>query len=213
MDEFCRRYHYSNNGGSKVWNYGLWHGVTLLGIVSYNLPTRAVCESVFGAEHFDRVWHMGRLAVADHVPRNAESRLIGGSMQRVQREYPNVWAIVTYAASEIGHVGYVYQATNALYTGTGGDSTYFIDPDGKRRGTYLSGHVNAERAASMGWTRYEGAPKHRYIYILGNKRERRQRRELLRYPVLPYPKGAPTWDGMIQYEIETGKAREMGYEE
>lgn len=211
VDEFCRRYHYSNNGGSKVWNYGLWHGVTLLGIVSYNLPTRSVCDSVFGPEHYEHVWHMGRLAIADHVPRNAESHLIGGSMRRIQQEYPYVWAVLTYAATEVGHVGYVYQATNALYTGTGGDPIYFIDQQGKRRGRYLSGHVSDARAEAMGWTKYIGAPKHRYVYILGNKREKRQRRALLRYPVLPYPKGTPDWEGMIQWEIETGKARENGY--
>jgi hypothetical protein len=189
VNEFCRRYHYSNTGGSHIWNWGLWHGVTLLGIVSYNLPTRSVCDAVFGPEHYEHVWHMGRLAIADHVPRNAESRLIGGSLQRVRDEFPHVWAIVTYAAAEVGHIGYVYQATNAIYTGTGGDPIYHIDQQGQRRGTFLSGHVNAERAESLGWTRHVGEPKHRYVYILGNKRERRERRALLRWPALDYPKG------------------------
>ena len=50
--------------------------------------------------------------------------------------------------------------------------------------------MTAERAAAMDWTKASGGPKHRYVYILGNKRERRERRALLRYPVLPYPKAA-----------------------
>ena len=187
--EFCRRYHYSNTGGSNLWNWGLWHGVYLLGVVSYNLPTRSVCDSIFGEDHWDHVWHMGRLAVADEVPKNAESRLIGGSLRAIEKQHPGTWAIVTYAATDVGHIGYVYQATNALYTGTGGDPTWFIDQEGRRRGRYLSGHVSDARAASMGWEKQaSGGPKHRYIYILGNKRERRERRALLRFPVLPYPK-------------------------
>ena len=189
VQQFARRYHYSGTGGNMSWRWGLWHGATLWGVVAYNLPTRDACESVFGSEHFDRVWHMGRLALAESSPRNSESRLIAGSIHAIQREYPNVWGVLTYAATDVGHIGYVYQATNALYTGTGGDSTFYTDDEGVRRSTYLGGRgVSPARAVEMGWTRHNGGPKHRYLYILGNKRERRERLALLKLPILPYPK-------------------------
>ena len=193
VGEFCRRYHYTNTGGSALWRWGLWHGVTMLGVVAYNLPTRTVCESVFGAEHFDKVWHMGRLAMADGAPTNSESRLIGGSLRAIQRDHPTVWAVITYAATDVGHIGYVYQATNALYIGVSNYLAYFTDEGGRRRSDHQQGHrVSLASAAEYGWTRHQGGPKHRYVYLLGNKRERRERRALLRYPVLPYPKAAAT---------------------
>lgn len=189
--EFARRYHYTGVGNNLNWRWGLWHGVVLHGVVSYNLPTRSVCSSVFGEEHLHRVWHMGRLILSDESPRNSESRLIGGSLRAIQKHHPEVWAVLTYAATDAGHLGYVYQATNALYTGHGGDPVYYVDSQGHRRGTHLDGRgVNAERAAEMGWTRHQGGVKHRYLYILGNRTQRRQRRDLLRLPVLPYPKEA-----------------------
>jgi hypothetical protein len=40
----------------------------------------------------------------------------------------------------------------------------------------------------MGWSRRDGMPKHRYLYVLGNKAERRHRMNLMRLPILPYPK-------------------------
>jgi hypothetical protein len=176
-----------------MWRYGLWEGPTLLGVVSYNLPTRETCESVFGPEHFDKVWHMGRLAMADDAPRNSESRLIALSLRMIQVSHPDTWAILTYAATDRGHIGYVYQATNAIYTGTGGDSHYFTDTAGQRRSTFLDGKgVGAARAADLGWTRSEGGPKHRYLYILGSKTQRKHRRALLKLPVLPYPKAEAT---------------------
>jgi len=189
--EFCRRYHYTHIGNNINWRWGLWHQYTLLGVVTYNLPTRSVCASVFGEDHLDKVWHMGRLALADIAPRNCESRLIAGSLRAISAEYPNVWAVLTYAATDAGHIGYVYQATNAIYTGEAGDPTYYIDATGARRGTHLDGRgVSASRAAEMGWTKASGGPKHRYVYVLGNRRERLHRRQLLRYPQLPYPKPA-----------------------
>jgi crossover junction endodeoxyribonuclease RusA len=190
VDEFSSRYHYTGTGGSALWRWGLWHGATLLGVVSYNNPTRDVQESIFGDEHHEHVWHMGRLALAEHAPRNSESRLIGGSLREIERLHPYVWAVVTFAAQDENHIGYVYQATNAIYTGTGGSPVYFVDGDGNRHSDYLSGHVNAARGEALGWTRHKSLPKHRYIYLLGSKTHRRHLRGMLRYPVLNYPKAA-----------------------
>jgi hypothetical protein len=193
LREFAKRYHYTGGHGVANWRWGLWHGPVLHGVVGYNAPTRSVCESVFGPEHHHRVWHMSRLMLSELSPRNSESRLIGGSLRAMTHQYPETWAVLTYADFSVGHIGIVYQATNALYTGTGGDSTYYIDQDGKRRGTYINVNgVNVTRkyVAQFGWTKHTGEPKHRYVYILGNKTQRRQRRKLLKLPVLPYPKGA-----------------------
>lgn len=201
VQEFCERYHYSETGGNMTWRYGLWNGVTLLGIVSYNLPTRSACMSVFGEEHGpDHVWHMGRLVFPDAAPKNSESRLIAGSLNLIKRDHPEVWAVLTYAAPEVidprtglGQIGIIYQATNALYTGLGGEPTYYVDQKGKRRGGHLGGHnVTIARGKALGWDRRKGKMKHRYVYILGSKTQRRQRRAMLRYPVLPYPKRDPS---------------------
>ena len=193
VQEFASRYHYTATGGNMTWRWGLWHGVVLHGVVAYNLPTRSVCAAIFGEDHLHRVWHMGRLILSDNSPHNSESRLIGGSLKAIQREHPDVWAVITYAATDAGHLGYVYQATNALYTGTGGDPGYYVDSDGRRRGTHLGGRrVLADRAEAMGWTSRKGGVKHRYIYVLGSKPQRRQRLALLRLPSLPYPKAEVT---------------------
>lgn len=189
VNEFAKRYHYTQTGGNMPWRWGLWHGPVLHGVVAYNLPTRTVCESVFGAEHHEHVWHMGRLILSDASPRNSESRLIGGSLRAIERDYPNVWCILTYAAADVGHIGTVYQATNAIYSGTTGVEHYYIDTRGQRRSNYVNGaRLSKESAINRGWTVHDSLPKYRYIYILGSKTQRRQRMALLKYPILPYPK-------------------------
>lgn len=188
VNTFGRRYHYSLSGGSALWRWGLWHDATLYGVVAYNTPTRPVCEAIFGVEHVDKVWHMGRLALPDKAPHNAESRLIGGSLRAIQRDHPNVWAVLTYADTSVGHIGYVYQATNAIYTGTGGRPTFYLDAAGVRHSAHFGGYVTPARASVLGWTLHRSGEKHRYVYILGNKRERRDRLAQLRLPILPYPK-------------------------
>lgn len=185
--EFARRYHYSGLGGNAQWRWGLWHGVVLYGVISYNLPTFSTCEAVFGTEHKHRVWHISKLAMADAAPPNSESRILGLSLAAVHRENPDVWAVVTYADPTVGHIGTIYQATNALYTGTGGHVHYWLDGEGNRRAEHMDGKtVTAE---TTGWTRHRGQLKHRYLYILGSRTQRRHRMSLLKLPVLPYPKG------------------------
>lgn len=188
--EFTARYHYTGLPGNASWRWGLWDQMTLYGVVAYSLPTMSACESLFGKEHWSHVWHMSRLALAEHAPHNSESRLIGGSLREIEREFPHVWAVVTYAAQDSGHIGYVYQATNAIYTGTGGQVHYYIDQSGNMRPTYDGHYIGPAAARERGWIVHESLPKHRYIYILGNKRERKQRRELLRYDPYPYPKAS-----------------------
>jgi hypothetical protein len=186
--EFCRRWHYTNSGGSALWNYGLYDGPTLVGVVSYNLPVREACAVVFGIDHVDKVAHMGRLVCAEDAPRNSESRLISGSLRLLASD-KHFWAVLTYAAQDVGHIGYVYQATNAIYTGTSSPKPYYVDETGRRYSTKAGTYANAKRRSeSAGHALVQSPGKHRYVYILGTPAQRRERRKLLKLPVLPYPK-------------------------
>ena len=197
VDEFCRRWHYTHHKGATALAYGLWDALVLVGVVAYNNGQMGVGDSIFGEGFNDRVWHMGRLSCAEDAPRNVESRLIAESLRLLKSARPELRAVVTYAATGVGHIGYVYQATNALYLGETSATHYYIDLTGRRRthkqneGPKKNGSVTKSQAIARGWTVHHDPPKHRYLYLLGNKSERREARALLRYPVLPYPKAQP----------------------
>lgn len=191
--EFGRRYHYGREPGSITGAcYGLWSGPVLFGVIAFGVLSPAACRAAFTEGTVTRVRHMSRLMLADNAPHNSESRLIGGALHRLGREHPQIWAVITYADIGQGHIGTVYQATNALYTGTGGTTLYYVDGDGNRRGSRTTrgggGSLTRRDAARLGLHPHLGSVKHRYVYILGSKTQRRQRRKLLRYDVLPYPK-------------------------
>jgi hypothetical protein len=182
---FAEQWHYSKSAGSVLWAYGLYDHFKLLGVVAYNMPTREVCAFPFGEEYVDSVAHMGRLICRDESPRNSESRLIAQSLKMLKEDKPNFRAVITYAAGRQNHLGYVYQATNALYLGTAKERSFYVDQKGNHRST---NKIYFEEALQRGWTIHHDPPKHRYLYLLGNKTERRESKNLLRVPVLPYPK-------------------------
>jgi len=107
-------------------------------------------------------------------------------------------AVVSYADSEWGHCGFVYQATNWVYTGAtvSHDHAYIVD--GKRihpitlRDVY--GVTNPkEWAKANGIKTVKPMPKHRYFQFVGDRRQRKEMLSRLTYPVVSaYPKCEPS---------------------
>jgi hypothetical protein len=165
----------------------------MVGVVTYGTPASSPLRAgVCGEQYQHRVLELNRLCCDG--PANTASRLIGQSIRLLAG--PHV--LVSYADTAAGHVGYVYQATNWLYTGLSAKRT-----DWKVVGReHLHGHTIADefrgvpnRAEAMR-AKYGDAfylaprpRKHRYVMFVGNRTERRNMQAALRYPVLPYPKG------------------------
>ena len=101
-------------------------------------------------------------------------------------------AIISYADSGQNHHGYIYQATNWIYTGMSGENMEY-----KKNGknfhprTLFSkyGSCGKDTAIENGYEVGNSTAKHRYFYFIGNKKEVKQMRQALPYPVLSYPKG------------------------
>jgi hypothetical protein len=102
-----------------------------------------------------------------------------------------------FADTEQGHVGYVYQACNFMYTGLSAKRT-----DWKIKGKeHLHGQTIADefrgvtnRAEAIrkkyGDDFYlkERSRKHRYIYLVGSKTFKKQAMKELKYDIMDYPK-------------------------
>ncbi len=186
-------YHYAHRVPSIVVAVGMFVDGILAGCLTYGIPpSHQLCEA-FGES--GNVLELNRLFVFDWVRRNGESWLIGQSFQKVPNPY-NI--LVSYADISQSHIGYIYQATNWLYTGlgnTGGSGSREKIINGQRmhakaiNNTY--GTIKKDDLYNLGLEvqEIEKSFKHRYVYFLGNKRQRRELRKALKWPVLPYPKG------------------------
>ena len=94
---------------------------------------------------------------------------------------PNRTFVVSYADTAWTHVGYVYQACNFLYTGLTASRTDVFQPTGKHSRHQEQEDKNIRQTRSR---------KHRYIYLVGDRRTRKDMRKKLKYKVYDrYPKG------------------------
>ena len=165
----------------------------MIGVVTYGCPSSSpLRDGVCGPRWSDSILELNRLCCESR--KNLASLLVGNSLSKLPR--PSV--VVSYADTNQGHVGYVYQATNFIYTGLSAKRT-----DWKIKGME---HLHGQTIADMSKGQENRAEfmrqkfgddfylddrprKHRYVFIVASKHQKKLILSDLKYPVEPYPKG------------------------
>lgn len=180
--------HYAKRKPSISYAFGLFEDGNLVGVVTYGTPASStLLKGVCGEKWANNVIELNRLVLLNNKPQEA-SRLVGASLKML----PKPKIIVSYADTKQDHLGVVYQATNFLYTGL---STKFLDPvvkglEHQHHATYANGLTNKQVIEKFGVENVsfvERSRKHRYIYFVGSKTQRKEMMKDLRYQIEPYP--------------------------
>lgn len=123
------------------------HERKTVGCVVYSAPPREADKRYGG-----RTWELSRLYLLDHIPKNAETWLIGRSVRYIKRHHPEVKYLLSYADPSVGHRGIIYQAANWLSDGRTDDDRktprcdYVDKRTGKKYGRKGNMPINADVA-------------------------------------------------------------------
>ena len=167
--------HYAKRMPSISFAYGLYRYDEMVGMVSYGTPASPfLCKGICGEEHKKNVIELNRLVLKDNLP-NEASFLVSRSLKLLPR--PKV--VVSYADTAQDHAGIIYQACNFLFTGTTKPRTDMAGKDGKHSRHHLGDRQN----------RINRSAKHRYVYFIGSKKDKKMLRNALNYTIQDsYPK-------------------------
>jgi hypothetical protein len=136
--DFIVAHHYSGSMPAARERIGLYRGGALVGVIVFSHPAQdkvLACLPVPKAEAVE----LGRLVLLDDVPANGESWFIARAFEVMRaRGYTGIVSFAdpvarSSVAGEVvkpGHVGLIYQATNALYAGLATARTLRLLPDG-----------------------------------------------------------------------------------
>ncbi len=192
-EEYILGIHYAKRWPSISFAFGLFLDESLCGVVTYGTPPSATLKrGIAGDKYKADILELNRLCLKNNV-KNEASILVGRSLKML----PNNKIIVSFADTDQGHVGLVYQATNFIYCGLSAKRT-----DWKVKGKeHLHGQTIADefrgvenRAQAMrekyGDDFYlkPRSRKHRYIFINGTRRFKKDVFNSLKYKVEDYPK-------------------------
>jgi hypothetical protein len=185
---FLLEIHYAKRLPSISHAFGLFLNDELVGVVTYGSPaSNTLCSGLCGVEYKKHVLELNRLVLKNNL-KNEASRLVGGSLKLL----PKPRIIVSFADNAQHHTGYIYQATNFIYTGLSAKRNEWAVEglEHLHSKTLSDGRSIEEIKAQYGDKFYyrERSRKHRYVTFTGNKQQRAEMRNALKYEVLPYPK-------------------------
>ncbi len=185
--------HYLKRLAPIMYSYGLYKDTTLIGVCTYGVPASgSLCRGVCGEEYKFMVLELNRLCINEDRQKNAPSYFVAKTLNLLPK--PNI--IVSYADTNQNHIGYIYQATNWIYTGLSAkrtDCKIVGEENNGRHSRHLFdkyGGINNIKEKYPDKVKWVDRPqKHRYLYFLGTKKQIKQFKNNLNYPILPYPKG------------------------
>lgn len=178
--EWILKKHYAHRMPPISFSFGLYDE-GLVGVCTFGIPASRF-------EDLQQPYELNRLCVNDGLPKNALSFFVSQCLKL----FPKNNVIVSYADPNNGHHGYIYQATNWLYTGLSvAHDNWYINGQLLHEKTifnqYGTNSVDQLRKMGLDVRSEKTLPKYRYFYLVGDKKFKKSIK--LKYPILPYPKG------------------------
>jgi hypothetical protein len=191
--EWFLKKHYAKRIPPVEFSFGLYDDKSILqGVISYGTPVSSGLRNLWNGEF--KLMELNRLVVNDGLEKNTLSFFVSQSLKYL----PKPLVLVSYADTSKNHHGYIYQATNWIYTGL---SVPFKD-------YYVKGMEHLHNGTIMDMSRgqenrvewlkqkfgdklihIDRPRKHRYFVFLGNKSQLKKIKSMMPYQILPYPKG------------------------
>jgi len=183
-----KNWHYSHTMPTgKLVKIGAWEEGKFIGVVIFGYGATPEIGSPFGLRQIE-VCELVRVALTKHDSKT--SKIVAVSLKLLMRQSPGLRLIVSFADSEQGHYGGIYQAGNWLYVGADSYHCYKVSGELVHPRTLYSRY--GVGGQSVPWLRLHVDPKaeriitaqkYKYLYPLDD--DMRKRIEPLRKP---YPK-------------------------
>ena len=140
------------------------------------------------------VYELNRLCTNDNLDKNVNSFFISQSFKLL----PKPIIIVSYADKSFGHNGYVYQATNFIFTGESHTQLdWKIKGKEHLHSRTLMDEFSFEKDRIEKLKKKYGdklyqvkrEPKYRYVYVIASKKQKKKIMNYKKFDSLKYPKG------------------------
>jgi hypothetical protein len=191
--EWLLKKHYAHRIPPIEYSFGLFNIENILqGVITYGTPVSSPLRNLWNNKY--KLMELNRLIINEGLEKNILSYFVSSSLKLI----PKPLVIVSYADTSHNHHGYIYQATNFIYTGLSAkfNDYYIKGKEHLHNGTIMDMSRGQENRVQ--WLRnkfgddlitIERPRKHRYFIFLGNKKDKAKMLKMLPYKIEPYPKG------------------------
>jgi hypothetical protein len=190
--DFILNIHYAHRMPSISYAFGLYEDGNLIGVCTYGKPPSSTLQKgVCGEKYAKNVWELNRLVLKNNKPNEASY-----FVSRTLKMLPKPMVIVSFADTEQKHLGIIYQATNFIYTGLSAKRTdWKIKGMEHKHGITIADEFRGVKNRSKAIREKYGdrfylkprSRKHRYVYFIGSKVEKKNMKKALNYKIKEYP--------------------------
>ena len=187
--------HYSHTWSSCKYALGLYKNNLIVGVAVYGYPVgRNAALSISPIVKEKEVLELTRLWISDSEGKNTESWFLGQTFTWLKQHANQIKVLLSYVDPSFGHIGTIYKASNWLYQGSDiRTADYFMYKVGDECyhprtmfSKYKSNDMKVLKELIPGVEIISMEKKHRYIYILADRRTKKKILQTLKHPVKPY---------------------------
>lgn len=162
----CMNFHYAKTIPVNVFGYSVFNNKNeWCGVILYGTGAANNIGMPFGLSQ-GQVLELVRMAL--NGKQESTTKAMSISLKLLNKYIPNIKLVVSYADSEQGHYGTIYQATNWFYTGYSTDTNLIINGKREHRRTLGSryGTSSFEKLKEKGYKVevIKTKPKWKYIF-------------------------------------------------
>ena len=201
-EEWLLNKHYAKRKCNVMKSFALVNGEEIVGVCTFGMP-----PTPFFSKLFDKGTYceLNRLITNDGLEKNALSYFVSQCLKMLNNK-----VIVSYSDANQKHNGYIYQATNWIYTGVGrvnqkdkrGVNKFFFNGNEYHERHIpenmiaLKFDIDSNLTKNENWVKNGGEivkqeRKHRYFFVVGDKNFKKHNTEIIKnhFIIYPYPKG------------------------
>ena len=191
--------HYAKRIPSISYAFGLYEDIILVGIMTIGKPASpSLCDGICGKENSQYVYELNRLCVNEGLEKNTLSFFVSQCLKMIKENM----ILVSYADTSMNHNGYIYQATNWVYTGLSDKRTEWqLIGSNSHSKSLCDKYTTEEMRSSDKFEMAERPRKHRYVFFIG--KFKKQFIKSLNYKIESYPKGEnKKYDSSYQPKVQ-----------
>lgn len=207
--EWILKKHYAHRMPSISYAFGLFDDKKILqGVCTFGRPpVNNQRVGVCGEKFRSSVFELNRLIVNQNEP-NITSFFVSQCLKQLNGKM----IIISYADTEFNHHGYIYQACNFIYCGLTEKRTDWKIEGKEHLHNQSISYMARGKENRREWIEknigeiklQQRSRKHRYIYFIGTKKEKKEMIKSLCYEIKPHPKGDnKNYDASYFPEIQT----------
>lgn len=200
--EWCLKKHYAKKIPSVIqYTFGCFENDLMIGVAVFGLAGNSNLNELDGYP----IIELTRLILNDNKEKNTTSYFVSQCLKML----PHKGYVISFADANQNHHGFIYQATNWIYTGESAAAEVYTNGNIEMHSKTFSdkyGRRDKAFAKEKGFEIITKQPKHRYFFILNDKKESKKMKQILieRFGIKPYPKGQnQNYDASYKPSIQT----------